>query len=181
MALNKAFLLFDANNSGDISEDEMVQIIRAAVDFKPDNDQLKEMMDKFRSNDTNRIEYKEFRKFLLSGEYRHEESGRFTTAVSLAEAETIRRIMHIRLEKSIIDHADTSIALRCVPAGNSVLDASLGFVEPAAYQRDVAHQSLRFLDCDMFYKDNQINVLVRALQGSTPRDRIVSIFFVCVL
>lgn len=52
MALNKAFLLFDANNSGDISEDEMVQIIRAAVDFKPDNDQLKEMMDKFRSNDT---------------------------------------------------------------------------------------------------------------------------------
>ena len=52
MALNTAFLLFDANNSGDISEDEMVQIIRAAVDFKPDNDQLKEMMDKFRSNDT---------------------------------------------------------------------------------------------------------------------------------
>ena len=52
MALNKAFLLFDANNSGDISEDEMVQIIRAAVDFKPDNDQLKEMMDKFRSSDT---------------------------------------------------------------------------------------------------------------------------------
>lgn len=52
VALNKAFLLFDANNSGDISEDEMVQIIRAAVDFKPDNDQLKEMMDKFRSNDT---------------------------------------------------------------------------------------------------------------------------------
>lgn len=97
--------------------------------------------------------------------------------MSLAEAETIRRIMHIRLEKSIIDHADTSIALRCVPA---VLDASLGFVEPAAYQRDVAHQSLRFLDCDMFYKDNQINVLVRALQGSTPRDRIVSILFVCL-
>ena len=61
MALNKAFLLFDANNSGDISEDEMVQIIRAAVDFKPDNDQLKEMMDKFRSNDTKRIEFKEFR------------------------------------------------------------------------------------------------------------------------
>lgn len=60
VALNKAFLLFDANNSGDISEDEMVQIIRAAVDFKPDNDQLKEMMDKFRSNDTKRIEYKEF-------------------------------------------------------------------------------------------------------------------------
>ena len=58
MALNKAFLLFDANNSGDISEDEMVQIIRTAVDFKPDNDQLKEMMDKFRSNDT---KYKEFR------------------------------------------------------------------------------------------------------------------------
>ena len=38
-----------------------LQIIRAAVDFKPDNDQLKEMMDKFRSNDTKRIEYKEFR------------------------------------------------------------------------------------------------------------------------
>ena len=61
VALNKAFFLFDANNSGDISEDEMVQIIRAAVDFKPDNDQLKEMMDKSRSNDTKRIEYKEFR------------------------------------------------------------------------------------------------------------------------
>lgn len=59
--VEQGLLLFDANNSGDISEDEMVQIIRAAVDFKPDNDQLKEMMDKFRSNDTKRIEYKEFR------------------------------------------------------------------------------------------------------------------------
>ena len=59
--VEQALLLFDANNSGDISEDEMVQIIRAAVDFKPDNGQLKEMMDKFRSNDTKRIEYKEFR------------------------------------------------------------------------------------------------------------------------
>ena len=45
----------------------------------------------------------------------------------------------------------------------------------ATCQRDVAHQSLRLFDCDMFYKDAQINVLVRALQGSpTARERIVS-------
>ena len=152
----------------------MAQIIRSVVDFKPTEEQVADAMTKYRSEEKKRTEYAEFRKFVLGGEYRTEDNGRYTTLVSLAEAETIRRIMHVRLEKSIIDNSVTSIALRCVPSAFSILDSSLGFVEPSMYQLNAAHQSLRFLDCDMFYKDAQINVLVRALQGSPTRERIVS-------
>jgi len=117
VALNKAFLFFDANNSGDIDKDEMAQIIRSVVDFRPTEEQVADAMTKYRSEEKKRTEYAEFRKFVLGGEYRTEDNGRYTTLVSLAEAETIHRIMHVRLVKSIIDNSVTSIALRCVAVG----------------------------------------------------------------
>jgi len=113
---------------------------------------------------------------VLGGEYRTEDNGRYTTLTPLAEAETVRCIMHVRLEKSVIDNSDTSIALRCVPSALSILDSSLGSVQPSMHQLNAAHQSSHFLDCDMFYKDAQIDVLVQASQGSSTRERIVSPF-----
>lgn len=74
---------------------------------------------------------------------------------------------------SRIDGSQVAMALRCVPAENSLIDVSNNFTAAPHYMSEVAHQSLRFLDCDMHYKDPQLNVLLRALQNSTPRERVV--------
>jgi len=57
-----------------------------------------------------------------------------------------------------LDGADTAMALRCIPASNSAMDISHEFVPAHDYQSETAYQSSRYLDCDMYYKDPQLNV-----------------------
>jgi len=55
------------------------------------------------------------------------------------------------------------------------MDASYSFEPGSLYQTEAAHHSLRFFNCDMFYKEPHIAILLRALQQSTCRER--QIFF----
>jgi hypothetical protein len=59
-----------------------------------------------------------------------------------------------------LDGADTAIALRCVPDSNSAMDISHEFRPAHNYQSETAYQSARYLDCDMYYKDPQLNVTI---------------------
>eukprot|EP01047_Picozoa_sp_COSAG01_P047579 COSAG01_NODE_4559_length_4922_cov_3.073813_1_plen_1390_part_10 len=123
-----------------------------------------------------------------SGHLHDEQSGRHFVVVSLAEAETIRRILHVRRGKCTIDGHDTEIALRYSPLsqggdnsiahGGAVLDVSSGWARRAsgsvghaetgvpAYQLAVAHGCLRFFDSDTHFSEPAVQVLVRALQWS---------------
>lgn len=185
------FQHFDMDQSGDLNAAELQQLVRATVDFKPTDQQITDLLAEFAKNKT-ALDYDGVKKFLQSGKFREEQDGRYFVVLSLAEAETIRRIMHIRLERDIIgnsffvclfiftlvlmflaDGTHVAMALRCVPAENSLIDVSHNFAESPHYMSEVAHQSLRFLDCDMHFKDPQLNVLLRALQNSTPRERVV--------
>jgi len=171
-ALQKTFAMFDVDKSGDLSLDEMKLIIRSAMDVIPSDDDLKQVAREFSNQNTGKIGLNEVRALLTSGKFRKEESGRHMVAVSLAEAETIRRILHIRLDKPPIDNADTSVALRCLPAEYSVFDASCNYVAASDFQSEVVRQSLRFFDCDMYYKESQLNILLRALNKSSIRERL---------
>jgi Ca2+-binding EF-hand superfamily protein len=176
-ALSKAFHLFDQDNSGDLSEEEFKQMTRSAVDYipLPSEDELRRIMHQFAQGGKEALDYAQTAAFLQSGLLRPEQSGRYYVTVSLAEAETIRRIMHMRLEKEIIDGANVAIALRCAAADNIVMDASHGYESGPLYQTEAAYHSLRFLNCDMYYKEPHIAILLRALQQSTCRER--QIFF----
>jgi len=83
--------------------------------------------------------------------------------VSLAEAETIRCILHLRQGKEAVEGCDTAMAMRCVCANNIVLDASDNFVAGSAYQESVAYNSFRFFNSDTHYKSGEINVLLREI------------------
>ena len=79
------------------------------------------------------------RRLLLSAKFREEYTGHFTVAISLSEAATIRRIMHLRSQRPdlVVDGSeDTALALRVLPAGNMLLDTSLQFEK--AFVADVA-------------------------------------------
>ena len=70
------------------------------------------------------ITYNEFKKLLLSGLLQPTHKGRYWVGISLSEAETIRRIIHIRNNynssnsryyKNIIPNFNTEICLRYNP------------------------------------------------------------------
>ena len=81
----------------------MRTLIRSAIDCMepPSSEQMAEVMKAFATSGTN-VDFEHLKLFLQSGKFREEQNGRYYVTVSLAEAETIRRIMHIRLERQII-------------------------------------------------------------------------------
>eukprot|EP01043_Picozoa_sp_COSAG02_P039324 COSAG02_NODE_3097_length_7379_cov_2.471154_3_plen_1248_part_00 len=122
------------------------------------------------------------RRLLLSAKFREEYSGHFTVAVSLAEAATIRRIMHLKPDLVIEGASDTALALRVLPAGNVLLDTSqqyrTNFIEAieasisySAYQEEASYQVMRFINSDMHFSESQLNMLLRLLHSNTERER----------
>lgn len=124
------------------------------------------------------------RRLLLSAKFRETYTGHFTVAVSLSEAATIRRIMHLRSQKQdlVVDGKhDTALALRVLPAGNVLLDSSLQFKQTflesqdsrdlIRYQQEASCEVMRFINCDMHYSEAQLNMLLRLLKYNTERER----------
>jgi len=114
-----------------------------------------------------------FKEMLLSDKLRTQEAGRHYVALSLAEAETVRRIMHVRGATVGVE-----MRLRLLPAGFATIDhvTPTSVVVPkeendASYQAVEARQCLRYFDGELTYTEADIGVLVRALQRSTCRRR----------
>ncbi|CAK9070477.1 unnamed protein product [Durusdinium trenchii] len=108
-------------------------------------------------------------KLLLHPHFRPQDRGRFFVALSLAEGETLRRILHCKLLLGPpLAPANTSIGLRALASGFSVLDRSVGFEEGATYQTLRAMQLCRYFDTQVFFKDEELTALLRGLQHETP-------------
>ena len=115
-----------------------------------------------------------FFNLLASNKLRREESGRNTVVLSLSEAETIRRIIHVRTVagKGFLDSSSTAVALHLVPSGNALLDASVGFRSPMTVsQRLQNFQCLRFFDSDLHYSDQEFGFLLRSLHSNREKHR----------
>ena len=108
---------------------------------------------------------------VVSGKHRREETGRFFVLLSLAEAETIRAILHLRQGKAIIDGSDAGLALRCVPAGDIVFDASDSFPLTPSCSAVASHVCFRFVDSVMHFKPHEIAVLLRCIPASPEKRR----------
>jgi hypothetical protein len=132
---------------------------------------------------------------LVGGRYSETQHGRMFVALSLAEAETIRRIMHCRQGTDILpsmssggtsmsSDGTSSLALRCLPAGYIITDKSHNF---AALQREAeaeeaevrrppfmiasSYEVLRFFNSEMYISPSSLNTLLRALHSTTRRER----------
>ena len=53
------------------------------------------------------------------------------------------------------------------------LDSTQGYQQPPELQLKTARQSFRFLDSQMHYQEEDVTVLIRALEHNKPADRIV--------
>ena len=171
IALKKAIDLFHrADSAADgLVEDEVALLIRSAMDFTPTPAQVTDVIARLTRGAP--LSPTDVLSLLQSNEFRPVEDGRFFVGLSLAEAETIRRILHMRLEQPALDRSPLTLALRCLPAEHVILDASHGFLAAPAYQASSAQHSFNFFDGSFHFSDSGINTLLRALGDNSTRQR----------
>ncbi|KAK7249807.1 plasma membrane protein [Aureococcus anophagefferens] len=103
-----------------------------------------------------------FEALATSGRLEPYEDGRFVVAVSLAEAETLRRVLHVRQGRALLDGSRCALALSL--NDDTVLDASTDFAPAAApFSRDASRACLSFFDSNAYHGERDLNVLVRSL------------------
>lgn len=114
-----------------------------------------------------------FYNLLASNTLRSEESGRFIVCVSLAEAETLRRVIHLRAQSpSLLTGADTAIGLNIVPSNFATLDKSVGYKAPlSTFMHQRSFQCLRFFDCDLHYTEPEFGMLLRSIHKNPEKMR----------
>ena len=170
MAVKRAIDLFHRHSSSPgLTAGDLSELIRAAMDFEPSSDQVAAVMRSTSGGEP--FNDSHVASLLQSTQFRDEQKGRFFVSVSLAEAETIRRILHLRLDQPVIEGAPVALALRCLPSEHSIVDQSHGYFSPPPYQWLTAQQSFHFFDGTFHYTDAAINTLLRALQLTTTRQR----------
>jgi len=100
---------------------------------------------------------------------------RYLAALSLAEGETIRKLIHSRPDCDILTHAP--LALRSL--SGSVIDQSLNFLPEQSGQETIpiGMQCLRFINCEMYYTDTELELLEKGL-SKAPLDSRLSFFSV---
>ena len=166
-----------------LDREDLKEAISSVTNEKPTETLLDSLISRYSSKQPF-LSLDEFRSLLTGGVLHPEHEGRYWVAVSLAEAETIRRILHLRqsdhLQKNVIRNATTEVALRYSPVsapnapsagdGGVIFDASPGWsgshgTGATRYEAAVAHNCMRFFDCDMHYSEAALNILVRVLKG----------------
>ncbi|GAB5356506.1 hypothetical protein AAMO2058_000295800 [Amorphochlora amoebiformis] len=125
-----------------------------------------------------KVDFQDFRNLIVEwsrgdSEETKQNDDRSFVCVSLTEAETIRRLMHAR--HPVLEDAKlgVSIGLRMMPYGQ-LLDASPGFdIEWSKGSADMqtAMACFRFLNCDFFFGDTEVLMLMRGLRMTDTKKR----------
>ncbi|KAH3756032.1 nxn protein [Pelomyxa schiedti] len=96
-------------------------------------------------------------------------SNRFVVALSLAEAETIRKIIHseqtLITKAALALHTIDGLLMDNTPNYIPELSGELGLV-------GMALQSLRFFNCEMYFSDEELDALEHSLAASGLTDRL---------
>ena len=171
--------LLDVDGSGDLSRQELIATLHSADDWAgartvtaKAGSPLSELTQPelsgllAESEESDALSFDKVSEILTSGRMRTEHTGRYFVLLSLAEAETIRCIMHLR-EGPLIPGSDVAMALRCVAAHDAVFDrvapVSTRAKTTPAYQAHVSHDCFRFIDGNMHFKPAELNVILRSI------------------
>ena len=175
-ALQHTLKLVKGHQGDNFSDAVLHDLVQTALSCESTDDEWANILTPFRqANGELVVNFDDvFLNLLRSNVLRNEESGRYTVAVTLAEAETLRRVIHLRQfsPSFLAGHAGASIALRAVPSANAMIDASCGFKHPStAFQVTRNYLSLRFFDGDLHYNDVELALLLRCVHGNAQKMR----------
>ena len=176
--IDSALRLLDFDSSGSFERAELREALRSAEDLQLTEAELDELLEAHGREGGSVLSPEVLREVLISGRYRRADDGRFFVLLSLAEAETIRMIMHLRQGKALVEGAEVALALHCIPANDAVFDMSDNFPAPPKYQVSVSHTCFRFIDSTMHFKPAELNVLLRSIPAKPVTRRL---FFTMVV
>jgi Ca2+-binding EF-hand superfamily protein len=171
-ALRVAWRMFASDSASHLSVSQL-QLMMREVGEELNEDDLQTLRGS-QSVVPAQISYDDFRSFLTArSAKRTEGSGRFFVAVSLREAESLRRLIHTQhplFAAGGEGSNQVSIGLRLL--NGSLLDASPHYQAAASGQQALALQSLRFINSEFFYNDIQLALLLKSLQLNRPVRRL---------
>ena len=176
-ALRTAFEMFDTSGNGRLQESDLKEVLRE-IDACVEDDELKlqqmarEVAEESRTFQTGMsstgTSFEELKRVLRSKNIYSLQRGRHYVALSLAEAESLRVVMHLTKKNShdgrLVPSKLAETGLRI--GGGTLLDTTAGYTPAQVFQGATAEQCFRFLDSQTDFEDREISLLVRALQGS---------------
>eukprot|EP00929_Paragymnodinium_shiwhaense_P090478 TRINITY_DN50674_c0_g1_i1.p1 TRINITY_DN50674_c0_g1~~TRINITY_DN50674_c0_g1_i1.p1 ORF type:complete len:4578 (+),score=1022.66 TRINITY_DN50674_c0_g1_i1:184-13917(+) len=178
--LREVFRSYDLDNSQTIDAEEFKRIFRT-MDLDKEGDTLVQTMASAKGGPG--LTFDECQKKILSQTFCKMQRGRYFVALSLQEAEHLRAIMHQQLGGGASGGGTwpsrCGIALRSLGNLESGLENShldehgpVTSSTELGYQREVAEQLLRFLNCSESFQARQLNILLRSLQATPVAERL---------
>ena len=189
-ALRTAFDMFDSSGNGRLTESDLREVLRE-IDACVEDDELRlqqlarEVAAESRTFNTggksSGTSFEELKRVLRSKNIYSLQRGRYYVALSLAEAESLRVVMHLTKgskasDGKLIPSKLTEAALRI--GGGTLIDNTSRFTPAQVFQGATAEQCFRFLDSQLDFEDREVSLLLRALQGSSCDKRAQ--FFVSI-
>jgi len=186
-ALRTAFDMFDTKGNGRLQETDLREVLRE-IDACVEDDELRlqqlarEVAEDARTYITGMpstgTSFEELKRVLRQKNIYSLQRGRYYVALSLAEAESLRVVMHLTKSDPVSDgkllpFKLTESALRI--RGGTLIDTTSNFTPAQVFQGSTAEQCFRFLDSQMDFEDREVSILLRALQTS-PCDKREAFF-----
>jgi thiol-disulfide isomerase/thioredoxin len=136
-ALTKAFSMLAAGNQ-QMDAQQALNMVKATTDQESSLDQLVKLLGNLvKTSDGSGLDLDGLRNLMQTGALHPTHKGRYYVCISLAEAETLRRVLHVRKSKPLVDGGKAQVALRYSPVaspgaesvgdGGIAFDASLGW------------------------------------------------------
>eukprot|EP00300_Choanocystis_sp_HF-7_P004938 c13792_g1_i2.p1 GENE.c13792_g1_i2~~c13792_g1_i2.p1 ORF type:complete len:2271 (-),score=731.14 c13792_g1_i2:47-6859(-) len=118
---------------------------------------------------------------LVGSLFRPRMRGRYFVAITLKEAETLRCLIHNTRGEGVLSSrfagVDTAIALRLIKSAESIemamVDRSQFFPDHTDTQLKRAMSTLRFLDAQTYYGDEDLSLLIKVLQNNSSFKRLL--------
>ena len=173
-------LLCCGSTNGRLPREGLEEAVCAATNQAPLDSNLLDFLWEQFGGDGQGVTVEALEQILVSGHLYPAHKGRYWVAISLAEAETLRRLLHLRQRRPLLGGADGScceLALHISQSGalglpgSTMLDASAGWRACASgatyHEMAVALGCYRFFDCDMHYTRSTLAKIIRAFGGAS--------------
>jgi hypothetical protein len=164
--LQRAFEMFNISRTGNVVPTELRETLKAVgLPSEEITEQVNQLANGVRGGTLN---YQEFKNMVVEQSYTKAQRGRYFVALSLDEAETIRGVIHSPEAQAFLATSRSAIGIRC---GSLLLDSTPGFQTAPHTQQVMAEVNYRYFDSQLYYTEEEIGSLLRALQDNPPERR----------
>ena len=168
--LARAFAMFNVSRSGDLASpcpSELHEVLRA-VDVPVESaSELGALLPSLLDPLSGKMDLAQWIKLMSEQGFHRLHSQRYSVALSLAEAETLRGIMHTDEVHQLLAATHTTLGLRC---GSLLFDSTRGYESPPPAQLITSESNLKLFNSELYFSEREIGTLLRTLQCN-PMDR----------